>query len=207
MKEAVHTPDISAKLNIAILQLDVESMAELWLILQLKHDQWDGIAKGLNTLMPEGEKFKGGMLPRTERLLAYLKERGGRLNAEDVEEVSNLLVEDDEASVVDVVSSDDDSALIDVDLQNGFRQQATLESHSHHTSSRAYFVRNVMQRCIAPEMLAMQDAYPGIVQHWAKHGMDIVVAADGTAVVRFCFRYIKLEVSTAKIIIPSLMGG
>jgi hypothetical protein len=27
-----------------------------------------------------------------------------------------------------------------------------------------------MQRCIAPEMLAMQDAYPGIIQHWAKHG-------------------------------------
>jgi hypothetical protein len=112
MKEAVHTPDISAKLNIAILRLDVESAAELWLTLQLKHDQWDGIAKGLNTLMPEGEKFKWGMLPRTEWLIVYLKGQGGRLNAEDVEEVSNLLVEDDEASVVDVVSSDDDSAVM-----------------------------------------------------------------------------------------------
>jgi hypothetical protein len=104
MKEAVHTPDISAKLNIVILRLDVESAAELWLTLQLKHDQWDGIAMGLNTLMPEGEKFKGGMLPRNERLIAYLKEQGGQLKAEDVEEVSNLLVEDDEASVVDVSS-------------------------------------------------------------------------------------------------------
>jgi hypothetical protein len=140
MKEA-HTPDISAKLNIAILRLDVESAAELWLTLQLKHDQWDGIAKGLNTLMPEGEKFKGGMLPRNERLIAYLKEQGGQLKAEDVEEVSNLLVEDDEASVVDVVSSDDDTAVIDVDLQDGIRLQATLESHSNHAPSKAYFAR------------------------------------------------------------------
>jgi hypothetical protein len=36
--------------------------------------------------------------------------------------------------------------------------------------------------------------------------MNIVVAADGTAVVRFCGSYIKLEVNTAKIIIPSLGG-
>jgi hypothetical protein len=67
--------------------------------MQLRHDQWDGLAKGLNTLMPKGEKFKGGMLPRTERLIAFLREQGGRLKAEDVEVVNNLLVEEDAASV------------------------------------------------------------------------------------------------------------
>jgi hypothetical protein len=126
MREAVHTPDISALLNIAILRLDVESAAKLWLTLQLRHDQWDGLAKGLNTLMPKGEKFKGGMLPRTERLIAFLTEQGGRLKAEDVEVVNNLLVEEDAASVVDVVSSDDVS--IDVDFEDGLRLQATLET-------------------------------------------------------------------------------
>jgi hypothetical protein len=30
MREVVHTPDISALLNIAIFRLDVESAAELW---------------------------------------------------------------------------------------------------------------------------------------------------------------------------------
>jgi hypothetical protein len=99
MREAVHTPDISALLNIATLRLHVESAAELWLTMQLRHDQWDGLAKGLNTLMPKGEKFKGGMLPRTERLIAFLREQGGRLKAEDVEVVNNLLVEEDAASV------------------------------------------------------------------------------------------------------------
>jgi hypothetical protein len=104
MREAVHTPDISALLNIAILRLDVESAAELCLTLQLRHDQWDGLAKGLNTLMPKGEKFKGGILPRTERLIAFLTEQGGRLKAEDVEVVNSLLVEEDAASVVDVAA-------------------------------------------------------------------------------------------------------
>jgi hypothetical protein len=32
-----------------------------------------------------------------------------------------------------------------MDLQDGILLQATLESHSHHTPSKAYFVRNVMQ--------------------------------------------------------------
>jgi hypothetical protein len=37
--------------------------------------------------------------------------------------------------------------------------------------------------------------------------MDIVVAADGTSVVRFCGHSVKLEVCTAKIIIPSHLGN
>jgi hypothetical protein len=63
-----------------------------------------------------------------------------------------------------------------------------------------------MQRCIAPEMLAMQDACPSILQYWAEHGMDIVVAADSTSVAHFCGHSVKLEVSNAKIIIPSHVG-
>jgi hypothetical protein len=94
--------------------------------LQLRHDQWDGLAKGLNTLMPKGKKFKGEMLPCTERLIAFLTEQGSQLKAEDVEVVNNLLVEEDAASVVDVVSSDDVS--IDVDFEDGLRLQATLET-------------------------------------------------------------------------------
>jgi hypothetical protein len=78
------------------------------------------------------------------------------------------LVEENGTSVVDVVSSDGDS--INVDLEDGASRQANLESHGNHALSAAYLVK--------PGMLAMQDAYPGIVQHWAKHGMDMVVAAD-----------------------------
>jgi hypothetical protein len=93
-----------------------------------------------------------------------------------------------------------------VDFEDGLRLQTTLEAHSKHAQSTAYFVKNAMQRCVAPEMLAMQDAYPSILQYWAEHGMDIVVAADGTSVARFCGRSVKMEVSTAKIIIRSHVG-
>jgi hypothetical protein len=33
---------------ITVLRLDVERVTELWLTLQLRHDQWDGIVKCVN---------------------------------------------------------------------------------------------------------------------------------------------------------------
>jgi hypothetical protein len=44
MMTAIHNPDIMTLLEITIIRLDVESAAELWLSLNLKHEQWDGVA-------------------------------------------------------------------------------------------------------------------------------------------------------------------
>jgi hypothetical protein len=48
----IDNPDILTLLEITIICLDVESAAELWLSLNLKHEHWDGVAKALNTLLP-----------------------------------------------------------------------------------------------------------------------------------------------------------
>lgn len=71
----------------------------------------------------------------------------------------------------------------------------------------ALLVKGTMQRCIAPEMMAMEAAYADILEHWRVRGADVIIGADGTSVCRFCGFAIKLEIGTAKIIAPLKMGA
>jgi hypothetical protein len=68
-------------------------------------------------------------------------------------------------------------------------------------------MKNAMTRSFGPELEAMETVYPGAVASWIKHGIDIVVGADGTAVLRFNGKSTKLEVGTGKVIVPDEIGG
>jgi hypothetical protein len=102
VKQVLKDPVIAAKLNVALLWLDVESASELWLSLNLKHHQWDGLARDLNTLLPHGEKYKGGVMPCTDTLIRWLEKQGARLQFKHDEPLQKMLQ-------VDVISflSDD----------------------------------------------------------------------------------------------------
>jgi hypothetical protein len=72
--------------------------------------------------------------------------------------------------------------------------------------SKAFVVRNAMERLIAPELLAMEPGYPGILDLWRKFGVDIVIAADGTGLERFSGYAIKMEIGGCKILTPGCFG-
>jgi hypothetical protein len=48
----------------------------------------------------------------------------------------------------------------------------------------------------------METVYPRAMAYRIKHGIDIVVGADGTAVLRFNGKSIQLEVGVGKVIVP-----
>jgi hypothetical protein len=48
----------------------------------------------------------------------------------------------------------------------------------------------------------MEKAYPGSLRHWEIYGVDIVLAADGTAYARFVGWSQKIEIGGAKVIVP-----
>jgi hypothetical protein len=48
----------------------------------------------------------------------------------------------------------------------------------------------------------MEKAYPGSLRHWEIYGVDIVLAADGTAYARFVGWSQKIEIGGAKVIAP-----
>jgi hypothetical protein len=51
MKQAFRDPVIASKLNVAMLRLDVESTSDLWLPLNLKHMQGQGLARAPNEII------------------------------------------------------------------------------------------------------------------------------------------------------------
>jgi hypothetical protein len=88
ISEALMNPDTAANLKAVTIKLDVASAAELWLSMHIKQDQWDDMAKALNSRMPPGQKFTGGVLPCTNTIISWLKKCGAELQAEDVELVT-----------------------------------------------------------------------------------------------------------------------
>jgi hypothetical protein len=72
-KKLLSKPHIAAGLDIALLRLDIESATELWLSLNIRHRQWDALAKALNALLPAGKKFSSGLVPCTDSMKAWLR--------------------------------------------------------------------------------------------------------------------------------------
>jgi hypothetical protein len=52
-----------------------------------------------------------------------------------------------------------------------------------------------MTRSYAPELEATETVYPGAAAYSIKHGIDVAVGADGTAVLLFNGKSRKLEAS------------
>jgi hypothetical protein len=48
----------------------------------------------------------------------------------------------------------------------------------------------------------MEKAYPGSLRHWEIYGVDIVLAADGTACAHFVGWSQKIEIGGAQVIAP-----
>jgi mannose-6-phosphate isomerase class I len=68
---------------------------------------------------------------------------------------------------------------------------------------KGFFLKHAMQHAIIPELISTDHALPGSLRYWKQHGIDIIIAADGTAVVRINGQSYKLEIGAAKIIVPS----
>jgi hypothetical protein len=108
----------------------------------------------------------------------------------------------EELDVVDLVSDDE----LEDDVSNvGAADLAVTEDAQKPI--KGYIIKNAMTRSFAPDLEAMETVYPGAVAYWIKHGIDIVVGADGTAVLRFNGKSIKLEVGMGKVIVPDEIGG
>jgi hypothetical protein len=71
VKAILREPEIADLLEIAIIRLDKASAASLFLSLDMRLHQWDTLAKSLNALLPEGEKYKGGVLPNSTTLIGW----------------------------------------------------------------------------------------------------------------------------------------
>jgi hypothetical protein len=193
MKAILREPEIADLLDIAIIRLDKASAASLFLSLDMRLHQWETLAKALNALLPKGEKYIGGVLPNSTTLIAWLRQVGARLQFEDVIPVDVDLESD--VGVIDLAGLSDDS-------DDEGEAPKRSDDDSNNCKVRGYFVKNAMQRAIAPELIAINRAYPGSLSHWKQHGIDIAIAADGTSVVRFNGRSWKLEIGAAKIISP-----
>lgn len=68
-KKALAEPEIRRKLSVALVRMDVPSAVALWLTLAVKNEAWDDMAKALNVLLPEGQKFSGGVIPCTTTMV------------------------------------------------------------------------------------------------------------------------------------------
>jgi hypothetical protein len=71
IKAILREPEIADLLEMAIIRLDKASAAGLFLSLDMRLHQWDTLAKSLNALLPEGEKYKGGVLPNSTTLISW----------------------------------------------------------------------------------------------------------------------------------------
>jgi hypothetical protein len=80
-----------------------------------------------------------------------------------------------------------------------------LDTPKRQAPIRGYIIKNSTSRSIAPELIAMEQAYPGILQHWMEHGIDIIVSANGIAVFRFNGWSATMEIGAraAEIIAPN----
>lgn len=112
-----------------------------------------------------------------------LKENGGWLSPDDVEMVSTL---SSEVVTFDLTGEDQE-------------KEICVEGRQH--PARGYFVKMAMARCIAPELQQMDSAFPGALDFWATHGVDIVLAADGTSRSLFNGTSAKLEIGACKILL------
>jgi hypothetical protein len=182
--------------------LDIESAADLWLSLRVKHSQWDQLAAELNKQLSTKEKYKRGVMPRTDTIIKWLIDNGARLQFEDVLGADMNDVGAEELDVVDLVSDDE----LENEVSNaGATDLAATEDAQK--PNKGYIVKNAMTRIYGPELEAMEMVYPGAAAYWIKHGIDVVIGADGTAVLRFNGKSIKLEVCMGKVIVPDTIGG
>jgi hypothetical protein len=168
------------------------------------------LAKALNALLPAGKKFSGGLVPCTDSMKAWLSKQGGRLSESDVTHVASFR---NEAStiLVDLTQLDEeDGAPIGADALDAAMQvewpRFAQDQDSQQAAEHGYLVKNAMQRVIAPEVEALIKVSPETLLRWRIHGIDIVLAADGTAIVRFTSRSFKLETGACKIIAPHAEG-
>jgi hypothetical protein len=141
--------------------------------------------------------------PRTDTIIKWLIKNGARLQFEDVLGADMNSVGAEELDVVDLVSDDE---LEDDDVSNVVAADLAVTEDAQKPN-KGYIIKNAMTRSFGPELEAMETVYPGAVAYWIKHGIDIVVGADGTAVLRFNGKSIKLEVGMGKVIIPDVSLG
>jgi hypothetical protein len=65
-----------------------------------------------------------------------------------------------------------------------------------------------MQRSIAPELVAMLEAYPEALNQWIQHiGVDICICADSPIVTHLSGWSINLDIGACKIVCPSGKGA
>jgi hypothetical protein len=75
----------------------------------------------------------------------------------------------------------------------------------HHDVSKLW--KNAMAHYIGPEILAIEEYCLGITQWLQENCIDIVIAADWTAIICFCGRSIKFAVYAAKILVAEAEGA
>jgi hypothetical protein len=124
-------------------------------------------------------------------LACRLPQVGARLQFDDVIPINVDVAKDVGVIDLDGISDDSDDG-----------GEAPQHGNDNSNKVHGFFVKNAMQRAIAPELIAMDSAYPGYLWYWKQHGIDIAIAADGIAVVLFHRLSIKLEIGAAKIILP-----
>jgi hypothetical protein len=107
LKHKLKEPEVAWALDVCIVRLDIESAADLWLSLRVKHSQWDQLAAELNKQLFAKEKYERGVMPRTDTIIKWLIKNGARLQFEDVEGADMKYLGAKELDVVDLVSDDE----------------------------------------------------------------------------------------------------
>jgi hypothetical protein len=124
-----------------------------------------------------------------------LIDQGAQLQEGDVGKLDARLQR--EVTAVDLTAD-----TVDEDIEDAQGMRSSTNQEQGVIVLKGCFVKDAMQRLIAPELQAMEKAYPGSLKYWEKYGVDIVLAADGIAYARFMVWYQKLEMGGAKIIAP-----
>lgn len=148
---------------------------------------------------------------RLRTCICRLAEQGARLAASDVERVEDVLGSDTQYFDLSVESDDDAEDGDDVVDQREGGAAAAVEQETagvyEAQKPHGYFVKNFMETRMAPEIKDMEGAYPGIIEHWDKHGMDAALGADGTNSVLWTGLSEKYEVGAAKNVAPAEVGA
>jgi hypothetical protein len=84
LKHNLEEPEVASALDVRIVRLDIESAADMWLSLRVKHSQWDQLTAELSTQFSTKETCKRGVMPRTDTVIKGLINNGARLQLEDV---------------------------------------------------------------------------------------------------------------------------
>jgi hypothetical protein len=147
------------------------------------------LSQASSALMTEDEKFIRGVLPSVTTMLKRMTEAGACLKEDKGMDIS-----------AEQFSAADEARI------EGVASLPSAGTASQAAPVRGYYIKRVMDRVVAPEVEDKCKELPHCWGVWKRDGIDIVLAADGTARPVFGGRLLELELGVTKIVIPDVPG-